>query len=69
MCLLLPLLAAGTAFWLLRRRGGRPPWAAPAPEPADETARRVLAERFARGDISVDEFLERASALNWYPGT
>jgi hypothetical protein len=32
-------------------------------------ARRVLAERFARGDISTDEFMEKASVLNWTPGT
>ena len=29
----------------------------------------ILAERFARGDISSDEFLERSSMLNWTPGS
>lgn len=35
--------------------------------PEDE-AKRILADRFARGDISSDEFLERSSILNWTPG-
>ena len=35
----------------------------------EEDAKRILAERFARGDISSDEFLERSSILNWTPGT
>ena len=34
-----------------------------------EEAKGILAERFARGDISSDEFLERSSVLNWTPGT
>ena len=29
----------------------------------------MLAERFARGDITTDEFMEKASVLNWTPGT
>ena len=36
--------------------------------PEDE-AKRILADRFARGDINSDEFLERSSILNWTPGT
>lgn len=31
-------------------------------------ARKILAERFARGDITSDEFMERAAVLNWTPG-
>ena len=31
-------------------------------------ARRTLADRFARGDIDGEEFMERASLLNWTPG-
>ena len=63
-CLLLS--AAALVIFFLARNGklGAPPWAA-RPE-AD--ARTILAERFARGDISSDEFLERASVLNWNPG-
>jgi putative membrane protein len=34
----------------------------------EEDAKRILAERFARGDIATDEFLERSSMLNWTPG-
>lgn len=68
LMLLLLLLALGTAALLLWRSGrlalpalgGRP-----MPE---EGARQILAERFARGDITTDEFLERASILNWTPG-
>jgi putative membrane protein len=79
MCLI-PLLIAGILAFVLMRRFGPPPWmrggrshqrphTGGPTETADDTARRVLAERFAKGDISVEEFLERASALNWYPGT
>jgi putative membrane protein len=35
----------------------------------EEQAKGILAERFARGDISSDEFLERSSMLNWTPGS
>jgi uncharacterized membrane protein len=37
------------------------------PRPEEE-AKRVLAERFAKGDLSPEEFLERSSILNWTPG-
>ena len=37
------------------------------PRPEDE-AKRVLAERFAKGDLSPEDFMERASLLNWTPG-
>lgn len=67
--LLLLLLAslAGVLLWRTGRfalpaLGGR----SSAPE---EEARRILAERFARGDITTDEFLERSSILNWTPGS
>ncbi|GAA3753432.1 hypothetical protein GCM10022205_45430 [Spinactinospora alkalitolerans] len=62
-------LLIGLGVFLLSRRGGgrRPPWAS-APEPPEAGARRVLADRFAAGDIGVDEFMERAGALNWVPG-
>ncbi len=38
------------------RRGGGPPW-------ARDTGRSVLDERFARGDISADEYRERRDVL------
>lgn len=69
MCLLFLLLLIG-AFFLVRKGrpdGVGPPWMNRA-EPPEAEARRVLSERFARGDISSDEFLERASVLNWTPG-
>ncbi|TDQ46598.1 SHOCT domain-containing protein [Actinorugispora endophytica] len=66
MFLLLALLV-GVLFFVARRKG-RGPWA-PQPREAPEVgAQRLLAERFARGDIGVDEFMERASVLNWTPG-
>ncbi len=68
MFLLFLLLVAGTLFYLVRTgRISPPPWASVRPSPELE-ARRVLADRFARGDIGTDEFMERASVLNWTPG-
>src|SRR3954452_14572838 len=68
MFLLFLLLVLGTLFYL-RRTGqlGAPPWARRVQTPEHE-AREILATRFATGDISRDEFLERASVLNWTPG-
>ncbi|PDP84961.1 hypothetical protein CQJ94_24815 [Glycomyces fuscus] len=66
LCLLTLALAGALAFALTRRH--RPP-RAPRPASPEEEARRTLADRFARGDLTVEEFMERASALNWTPGT
>ena len=67
MFLLFLLLLAGTLLFLARSgRIGPLPWAQQRAPEAE--AKRVLAERFARGDISTDEFMERASVLNWTPG-
>jgi putative membrane protein len=62
------LLLLGTVVYrMLKDRAERPELlAATAP---DDEARRILAERFARSEISSDEFLERASILNWTPGS
>jgi putative membrane protein len=69
MGLLFLLLLLGTAFFLLRRgKLGPPPWLAMRHSP-EAAARRILAERFAQGEISSDEFMERASILNWTPGS
>ena len=68
MFLLFLLLIAGTLFYLVRSgRLQTPAWLDPRPAPEFE-ARKILSERFARGDISADEFMERASVLNWTPG-
>ena len=68
MFLLFLLIVGGTLFYLVRTgRISAPPWASVRPSPALE-ARRVLADRFARGDIGSDEFIERASVLNRTPG-
>ena len=44
------LLVIGTAFYLWRRRPG--------------SAQKLLAERFARGEIDEDEYRERLGVLN-----
>ena len=70
MFFLFLLLLFGTLF-LLSKRGviGAPPWVkASSPSPEGE-AKRILAERFAKGDLTSDEFMERASVLNWTPGS
>jgi putative membrane protein len=64
--LLLLLVLAALYLW---HQGKLPlPKLASHRSPEDE-AKRILADRFARGDISSDEFLERSSILNWTPGT
>jgi putative membrane protein len=64
--LLLLLVLAALYLW---HQGKLPlPKLASRRSPEDE-AKSILAERFARGDISSDEFLERSSILNWTPGT
>ena len=65
--LLLLLLAGLTALYLWRSGKLAIPALGRSGSPEQE-ARRILAERFARGDISTDDFLERASTLNWTPG-
>jgi putative membrane protein len=65
LLLLLLLVLAALYLW---RQGKLPlPKLASHRSPEDE-AKQILAERFARGDISTDEFLERSSILNWTPG-
>ena len=52
------LFAFARIFWWRGRRG---PWAAyggPAPDP-----RAILAERYARGEITLEEYRERLSNL------
>jgi hypothetical protein len=84
MCLLITLLLAAVAFFLVRRgKIGPPPWVRAGGQgswsnswsggPFGQTspeyeARKTLATRFANGEISPEEFLERAAALNWTPG-
>lgn len=72
-CLLITLALGALLFTVMRRRGGPPPWArghtaGPRTSPEDD-ARHTLADRFAKGDLTVEEFMERASALNWTPGS
>ena len=69
MGLLFLLLIAGAIFVLVRQgKLGPPPWMAAQRSPEAE-AKRILSERFARGELSTDEFMERASVLNWTPGS
>jgi uncharacterized membrane protein len=66
--LLLLALILGGGYLLARRRGASPfGWLARRSSPEAE-AKRILSARLAQGDISSEEFLERASTLNWTPG-
>jgi uncharacterized membrane protein len=69
MFFLLMLLALGTLLFFLVRNGqlGSASWA--STRSPESEAKKILAERFARGDITSDEFMERASVLNWTPGS
>jgi putative membrane protein len=69
MFFLFMLLVVGTVVFFLVRHGqfGAQSWAVNR-SPEGE-AKKILAERFARGDITSDEFMERASVLNWTPGS
>src|SRR4051812_9726371 len=62
-----------TAYVLLRNRGLLPPVGMPgflggSRTSPEDSAKQILAERFAHGDLSAEEFMERASSLNWIPG-
>jgi putative membrane protein len=66
--LLLVLVAALAGFYLWRQGRLTLPSFAGRRAPEDE-AKQILADRFARGDISTDDFMERSSILNWTPGS
>lgn len=68
------LLVLVATFLLIRRGtfGPPPPWLAAGPQhqaAPEAEAKKILADRFARGDIGAEEFMERASVLNWTPGS
>lgn len=65
---LLILVAVLAGLWLWRQGKLTVPGLASRRSPEDE-AKQILADRFARGEISTDEFMERSSILNWTPGT
>lgn len=66
--LLLLVLTALTLFYLHRQGKLTLPSFVGRRSPEDE-AKSILAERFARGDISTEDFMERSSILNWTPGS
>jgi putative membrane protein len=66
MFFLFILLVLGTLLFFLIRNGQLGSATTRSPE---AEAKSILAERFARGDITSDEFMERASVLNWTPGS
>lgn len=69
--MILLVLAALLAWQLWRRRhqlGSLWRRAQTGAMSAEHKAREILAERFARGEIDAQEFMERASLLNWTPG-
>jgi uncharacterized membrane protein len=69
MFFLFMLLVLGTLVFFLVRHGQFSPQSLAASRSPESDAKKILAERFARGDISSDEFMERASVLNWTPGS
>ena len=66
--LLLLLLASAVTAFLLWRTGRLPLRGLSASRSPDVQARQILAERFARGEISSEEFLDRCATLTWTPG-
>jgi putative membrane protein len=66
LLLLLLVLLVLTALYLWRRGTLSKLFDRPSPE---DDAKRILAERFARGEMNSDEFMERSSMLNWTPGS
>jgi putative membrane protein len=69
MFFLFLLLVLGTLLFFLVRNGHLGSSALATRTSPEAEAKRILAERFARGDITSDEFMERASILNWTPGS
>ena len=68
LLLLIALVFLGLV--LLRRYGLIPDTLTLGRRPSPEDgARRLLAERMATGEVSTEEFMERASVLNWTPGS
>jgi len=64
LLVILGLVLTGLYLW----RQGKLPLPKLGKRSPEEQAKSILAERFASGDISSDEFLERSSILNWTPG-
>ncbi len=64
LLLILALVLGGLYLW----RAGKLPLTVGRPRSPEEDAKRILAERFAQGDISTEDFMERSSILNWTPG-
>lgn len=67
---LIPLLwigLIGTVIWFVARRTGTHPMSGTAANPDgskhDRTARQILAERYARGELSTEEYHERLENL------
>lgn len=56
--LLFWVLLIGAVVWLLVRTLG-----GPGPSPSTRRARELLAERFARGEMTVEEYRERLDVL------
>lgn len=60
---LMMVLLVALLVWLVRIGLGSNPPSGPAPRDPDERAREILAERYARGEISTEEYRERANEL------
>ncbi|GGL05517.1 hypothetical protein Sme01_63540 [Sphaerisporangium melleum] len=65
------LFWAGLAVLVFRARkrgwgpfaGGTPPWAGRFTGPPTASAEKILAERYAKGELSDDEYFQRISVL------
>lgn len=49
--------------WLVRTAGASPASREPMPRDPSDRGREILAERYARGELSTEEYRERASEL------
>lgn len=49
--------------WLVRATSGGPPAPHPPERSSTDRAREILAERYARGELSTEEYRERATEL------
>ncbi len=58
------IAAIAITFWLFARRGCASATLAPADPTGHDRAKAILAERFARGEISAEEYDDRLAHLS-----
>ncbi len=67
--MLVLLVLTALALFYLHRQGRLTLPSFAARRSPEDAAKAILAERFAQGDISTEDFMERSSILNWTPGS